>query len=94
MSRQQPVVTVSNQTAAGDTFNGFFLGELMLSGDPVSALTKGCLAHIVLAVRFTINSGDNYATNNYLLATITSEVEFNFVTNGLDNGSCFISSFF
>jgi ribokinase len=38
-------------TAAGDTFIGFFLAELMLTEDPVKALAQGCHAAAVCVTR-------------------------------------------
>lgn len=45
-----PVDTVDT-TAAGDTFIGFFLAELMQTGDPVKALAKGCRAAAICVTR-------------------------------------------
>lgn len=39
-----PKVTAVDTTAAGDTFIGFFLAELMQSNDPAKALQQGCRA--------------------------------------------------
>jgi len=38
-------------TAAGDTFTGYFLAELMQSGDPVKALSLGCRAASICVTR-------------------------------------------
>lgn len=45
------LVDAVDTTAAGDTFIGFFLGELMLTGDPVKALTQGCHAAAICVTR-------------------------------------------
>lgn len=49
----EPAVLVEaiDTTAAGDTFIGFFLAELMLSSDPAIALTKGCQAAAICVTR-------------------------------------------
>ena len=39
-----PKVNAIDTTAAGDTFIGFFLAELMQSNDPAKALNQGCRA--------------------------------------------------
>lgn len=44
-------VQVADTTAAGDTFIGFFLVELLLSGDPAKALEMGCLAAAISVSR-------------------------------------------
>ena len=43
---RQPAIPVeaADTTAAGDTFIGYFLAELMQSGDPAKALSLGCRA--------------------------------------------------
>jgi ribokinase len=46
-----PIVEAIDTTAAGDTFIGFFLTEMMLTGDPVKALAKGCLAAAICVTR-------------------------------------------
>jgi len=50
---QQPALVVDavDTTAAGDTFIGFFLAELMQSGDPAEALAKGCRAAAICVTR-------------------------------------------
>jgi ribokinase len=50
---QEPALLVNavDTTAAGDTFIGFFLAELMLTGDPVKALSKGCHAAAICVTR-------------------------------------------
>lgn len=45
------LVDAVDTTAAGDTFIGFFLAELMLSADPVKALAKGCHAAAICVTR-------------------------------------------
>lgn len=49
----QPAIKVDNidTTAAGDTFIGYFLAELMQSSDPVKALSLGCRAAAVCVTR-------------------------------------------
>ncbi len=44
-------VTAVDTTAAGDTFIGFFLAELMRSGDPGAALALGCRAGALCVTR-------------------------------------------
>lgn len=50
---QEPALLVEavDTTAAGDTFIGFFLAELMLAADPVKALTRGCRAAAICVTR-------------------------------------------
>jgi len=50
---RQPAVTVDavDTTAAGDTFIGYFLAELMQSGDPAEALSLGCRAAAICVTR-------------------------------------------
>ena len=45
------LVEVADTTAAGDTFIGYFLAELLLSGDPAKALEMGCLAAAISVSR-------------------------------------------
>lgn len=45
-----PVIAVDT-TAAGDTFIGFFLAELMKTGDPAKALAQGCRAAAICVTR-------------------------------------------
>ncbi len=45
------VVTPVDTTAAGDTFIGFFLAELMRSNDPAQALRLGCRAAAICVTR-------------------------------------------
>ena len=49
----QPAVEVDavDTTAAGDTFVGYFLAELMQSGDPARALSLGCSAAAICVTR-------------------------------------------
>lgn len=50
--RQEAVaVRAVDTTAAGDTFIGYFLAELMRSGDPASALSLGCRAAAICVTR-------------------------------------------
>ena len=44
-------VTAVDTTAAGDTFIGYFLAELMRGGDPSSALKVGCHAAAICVTR-------------------------------------------
>lgn len=44
-------VDAVDTTAAGDTFLGFFLAELMQSGDPAGALDQGCRASAICVTR-------------------------------------------
>lgn len=44
-------VTAVDTTAAGDTFIGYFLAELMRSGDPGRALARGCRAAAICVTR-------------------------------------------
>ena len=44
-------VNAVDTTAAGDTFIGYFLAELMRTGDPVKALAKGCHAAAICVTR-------------------------------------------
>lgn len=46
----QSVVPIDT-TAAGDTFIGYFLAELILSGNPASALASGCRAAALCVTR-------------------------------------------
>ena len=46
-----PVVTTVDTTAAGDTFIGFFLAELMQTGNPYQAITLGCGAAALCVTR-------------------------------------------
>jgi len=50
---RQPAATVAavDTTAAGDTFIGYFLAELMRSGDPGKALALGCRAAAICVTR-------------------------------------------
>jgi ribokinase len=50
---RQPATAVDavDTTAAGDTFIGYFLAELMQSGDPAKALSLGCLAAALCVTR-------------------------------------------
>jgi ribokinase len=50
---QEPALAVGavDTTAAGDTFIGFFLAELMQTGDPAKALAKGCHAAAICVTR-------------------------------------------
>lgn len=45
------VVNAVDTTAAGDTFVGYFLAELMQSGDPARALAYGCRAAAICVTR-------------------------------------------
>ena len=45
------LVDAIDTTAAGDTFIGFFLTELMQTGDPAKALAKGCRAAAICITR-------------------------------------------
>lgn len=44
-------VTAVDTTAAGDTFIGYFLAELMRGGDPAAALKAGCRAAAICVTR-------------------------------------------
>ena len=44
-------VTPVDTTAAGDTFTGYFLSHLILSGDPEAALRLGCRASAICVTR-------------------------------------------
>lgn len=44
-------VTAVDTTAAGDTFIGYFLAELMRGGDPSAALKMGCRAAAICVTR-------------------------------------------
>ncbi|MDD4881271.1 MAG: ribokinase [Gallionellaceae bacterium] len=44
-------VDAVDTTAAGDTFIGYFLAELMQTGEPVKALAKGCRAAAICVTR-------------------------------------------
>jgi len=46
-----PTVDAIDTTAAGDTFTGFFLAELMQSNDPAKALHQGCRAAAICVTR-------------------------------------------
>jgi ribokinase len=46
-----PAVNAIDTTAAGDTFIGFFLAELMQSNDPAKALSQGCRATSICVTR-------------------------------------------
>lgn len=46
------VVKAVDTTAAGDTFIGFFLAELMRSDDPAKAMKQGCRAAAICVTRF------------------------------------------
>jgi ribokinase len=46
-----PTVDAIDTTAAGDTFTGFFLAELMQSNDPTKALHQGCRAAAICVTR-------------------------------------------
>lgn len=46
-----PAVKAVDTTAAGDTFIGFFLAELMRSGNPALALRQGCQAAAICVTR-------------------------------------------
>ena len=46
-----PGVDAIDTTAAGDTFIGFFLAELMQSNDPAKALAQGCRAAAICVTR-------------------------------------------
>ena len=46
-----PAVDAIDTTAAGDTFIGFFLAELMQSNDPAKALAQGCRAAAICVTR-------------------------------------------
>ena len=50
---QHPAVAVDavDSTAAGDTFIGYFLAELIQSGDPAKALSLGCRAAAICVTR-------------------------------------------
>jgi len=50
---QQPAVPVDavDSTAAGDTFIGYFLAELIQSGDPAKAMSIGCSAAAICVTR-------------------------------------------
>ncbi|MBA4380933.1 MAG: ribokinase [Sideroxydans sp.] len=50
---KQPALVVDavDTTAAGDTFVGFFLAELMHTGDPAKALALGCRAAAICVTR-------------------------------------------
>jgi ribokinase len=50
---REPAVKVKavDTTAAGDTFIGFFLAELMRLGDPAAALSLGCRAAAVCVTK-------------------------------------------
>ena len=50
-SQQADVVNAVDTTAAGDTFIGYFLAELMRSGDPAKALSLGCQAAAICVTR-------------------------------------------
>jgi ribokinase len=45
------LVDAVDTTAAGDTFIGFFLAELMQTGNPCEALAKGCRASAICVTR-------------------------------------------
>lgn len=45
------VVNAVDTTAAGDTFIGYYLAELMKSGDPAKALSQGCRAAAACVTR-------------------------------------------
>jgi ribokinase len=50
---RQPAIAVKavDTTAAGDTFTGYFLAEIMRSADPVRALSLGCCAAALCVTR-------------------------------------------
>ena len=50
---KQPAIAVEavDSTAAGDTFIGYFLAELIQSGDPEKALSLGCSAAAICVTR-------------------------------------------
>jgi len=50
-SQPSRLVDAVDTTAAGDTFIGYFLAELMESGDPRAALTRGCHAASICVMR-------------------------------------------
>ncbi len=52
-THHEPALPVDavDTTAAGDTFIGFFLAELIQTGDPVKALAKGCHAAAICVTR-------------------------------------------
>ncbi|MDO9224444.1 MAG: ribokinase [Pseudomonadota bacterium] len=58
------LVDAVDTTAAGDTFIGYFLAELMQTGDPVNALAKGCRAAAICVTR--AGASDSIPSRNEL----------------------------
>jgi ribokinase len=58
------LVEAVDTTAAGDTFIGFFLAELMQTGDPAKALTKGCRAAAICVTQ--AGASDSIPARNQL----------------------------